>query len=134
MGMLIVILPVPSGGTEIVGVKTRTGNTTEPAPSEPMVNELKVAATTMAGVIMGAKRAAKSEFVEIENVPVATAAVPSFKPDSVMVTAVVPVGWPPIVSTSLVDVVPATLPSFVPVIPGTLDAVPSKDGPVVLTK
>ncbi len=46
---MIVILPEAEAGTEVTGVKTRTGNTTEPIPLEPMVNEVKVAAARMAG-------------------------------------------------------------------------------------
>ncbi len=40
---MIVILPLPSAaaGTGVDGVKTRTGNTAEPAPLEPMVNEFR---------------------------------------------------------------------------------------------
>ncbi len=64
------------------------------------------------------------------NTPALWAVVARVKPDSVMVTAVEPVGWPPIVRMSCVTEAPV----FVPVIPLTLDAVPSKDGPVVLTK
>jgi len=106
--MVIVILPVEAG-TEVTGVKTRTGNTTEPAPLEPMVNEVKVAAATMAG----AGSCWVPACVEVANVNTpAPATAPRVKPDSVTVTAAVAVAWPPIVRTSRL----AVEPSFVPVI------------------
>ncbi len=121
MDMVMVILPVLIG-TSTAGVKTRTGNTTEPAPLEPMVNEVNVTIATMAGAAIVALSV--SWVVTIEKPPPPPRVGPRVKPDSVMVTAVAPVGWPPIVRMSCEPVETA----FVPVIPLTLDAVTPKDG------
>ena len=92
--MLRVILPVVAA-TVVTGVNTRTGNTAEPTPLEPRVMEVKVAAVTMAG----AARCWVPRSAEVANkkTPGLAAADPRVKPDSVTVTAVVPVGWAPIV-------------------------------------
>jgi hypothetical protein len=72
-------------------VKTRTGNTVEPTPLEPMVSEVKVGAMTMAA----AGRCWVPALVEVASLSTpAPCAAPRVKPDSVMVTAVVPVGSP----------------------------------------
>ncbi len=78
-------------GTEEVAVNTRTGNTTEPAPFEPRVNEVKVAAARMAGATI-APDASVSSDVCIVNKPVFSfRAAPRVRPDSVTVMAPVPV-------------------------------------------
>ena len=95
-GVLIVMKP--STATEAVGVNTRTGNTAEPTPLEPRVIELKVAAATMAGA--ASCWVPRSAEVANKKTPGLAAADPRVKPDSVTVTAVVPVGWAPIVRMS----------------------------------
>ena len=82
---------VPPIGTVMVGVNSRTGNTTEPAPFEPRVNEVKVAAARMAGATI-APDASVSSDVCIVNKPVFSfRAAPRVRPDSVTVMAPVPV-------------------------------------------
>ncbi len=82
----------------MVGVNTRTGVTVEAAPLEPGISDVKVAAATMVGAgSCPVPRSAEVANVKITGFAV-TAAAPRVKPDSVTVTAVVPVGAPPIVS------------------------------------
>jgi len=110
---------VPAIGTVVAGVNTRTGVTGEPAPVYARVMEVKaVIAATMGSALMVAEVVTSPDDA-IEKVPAgAAAAAPRVKPDSVMVTAAVPVGLPPIMMTRVVeDPEPE-----VPVIPATLDA------------
>jgi len=96
MGMLRVIVP-PIGTVETVMANTRTGNTAEPTPLEPGISEEKVGAATIAGEASCWVPARTEE--EQEKIP-APVAEPRVKPDSVMVTAEIPVGWAPNVRMS----------------------------------
>ena len=115
------IVPVVAG-TVTPGVKMKTGETDDPTPLDMMAMEPKKAAATIAG----AARCwvPRSAEVANKNTPWLAAADPKVKPDSVTVTAAVPVGAAPIVRMSSVVEEAA----FVPVIPETLDAVPPKEG------
>ena len=85
--------PIP---TSVAGVKTRTGNTAEPTPLEPMVSEVKVGAMTMGAA--GSCWVPALLEVASRNTP-APCAAPRVKPDSVMVMAAVPVAAPAVVIT-----------------------------------
>lgn len=99
-------------------MNTRTGEIGEPAPVYARVMEAKaVIDATMAGATGVFAAVVTSPDVAIEKVPAGMIA-PRVKPDSVMVTAVVPVGLTPIVMTRVVEDPAAA----VPVIPATLDA------------
>ncbi len=82
--------------TVLTEVNTRTGSTSEPTPLEPRVIELKVAAVSMAGAVLSAIAMVSADDCML-NAPFLAAAGPRVKPDSVTVTAAVPVGPTPIV-------------------------------------
>ncbi len=121
MGMVRTIVPVVAG-TVMAGVKTKTGETDDPTPLEPRVIEVKAAQAIMAGAFLVSEVVTSADDA-IEKVP-AGAAAPRVKPDSVMVTAEVPVGLTPMLMTRAVeDPEPE-----VPVIPTTLDAPAANEG------
>ncbi len=117
----VIVCPASS---EMAGVNTRTGVTGEPAPVYAMVTEAKVVTErTMAGATGVFVEAVTSPDDAIEKVP-ALAAFPRVKPDSVMTTAPVVVGLPPMTITTVVEVWEPEL----PVIPAILDAPAINEG------
>jgi len=111
----VIVPPIP---TAVAGWNTRTGVTGEPAPVYARVMEVKaVTPATMAGATGVFAAVVTSPDVAKEKVPAPMIAL-RVKPDSVMVTAAVPVGLTPIVITRVVEDPAAA----VPVIPATLDA------------